>query len=307
MKKTFNRLILEYFPISNQEAEWLNSSKEFREQVAKSKLYMIGQRKEIIMANFQLVDYELKLDLLFGSKVVESITIPLNQFDELENSSCFLELGKKIFRIKKNKEDNEPVYWATPDRLLIDHWRQHKIINGFKNFRELTKFYLYYVGISKKSDSISRLFSQAHKNRVKILTNERQINSTARLTDELYIFLFDIKPQITVVSGDDMPRFDGELETDKIKTISDAEKAFVKIMNSKYNSEKYENYPKSKDGLYDEGLERYGYVIDESISFETDTVTIWGQEDFFDEELRAADLILIEGDKVELLTHRYFK
>ncbi len=303
----YNKLVLEYFPISNQEAEWLSHNKEFREQVSNSKLYMIGQRKEIYMVNFELIDFNLKFNLLFDNKIVEELTIPLNQFEEIKGGKCFLELGKKMFKIKKNKDDKEPVYWATSERILTDYWRRNKIINGFKNFRKLTKYYLFYVGISKSSDSISRLFSQAHKNRLKILTNERQLNSTARLTDELYIFLFDIKPQIHFFSANDDIKFENKLISDKIKVVSDAEKAFIKILNSKYNIEKYNNYPKSRDGLYNEGYERYGYVIDESISFETDSSIIWGQEDFLNEEFRGSDIILIKDDSVMLLKDVYYR
>lgn len=268
---------------------------------------MIGQRKEIFMVNFELIDSDLKFNLLFDNKIVEELRIPLNQFDEIKDGKFFLELGNKIFKIKKNKKDKEPIYWATSERILTDYWRKHKIINGFKNFRELTKYYLFYVGISKSSDSISRLFSQAHKNRLKILTNERQLRSTARLTDELYIFLFDIKPQMHFFSPNDDVKFGDELISDKVKVISDAEKAFVKIMNSKYNTEKYDNYPKSKDGLFNEGYERYGYVIDECISFETDDSIIWGQEDFLNEEFRGPDVILIKDESVRLLTDIYYK
>ena len=47
--------------------------------------------------------------------------------------------------------------------------------------------------------------------------------------------------------------------------IADAEKAFVKLMDTKYNEVKYEQYPFSKDGLYTTDLDRYVYSINEEI------------------------------------------
>src|SRR5438270_625761 len=66
-------------------------------------------------------------------------------------------------------------------------------VENLDAFRQFSEFHLYYVGISKKGDSFSRLFNTAHEKRSRILGNEKQLNPTARLTDELTIFLFDIE------------------------------------------------------------------------------------------------------------------
>lgn len=52
----------------------------------------------------------------------------------------------------------------------------------------------YYVGIATKGDSFQRLIERAHEKRLSILTNESQIKPTARLSDEIILFLFDSVP-----------------------------------------------------------------------------------------------------------------
>ncbi len=39
------------------------------------------------------------------------------------------------------------------------------------------------------------------------------------------------------------------VEIDLIPIVADAEKAYVKILNSEYNTVKYNSYPKGSDGL----------------------------------------------------------
>lgn len=78
----------------------------------------------------------------------------------------------------------------------------------------------------------------------------------------------------------------------------------MNILESRYNTIRFSEYPKGKDGLYDTGLKRYGYVIGEDISFVTDYQDIIGSY-VSDEKLpENADLILIEGDQVSLRKHK---
>lgn len=83
--------------------------------------------------------------------------------------------------------------------------------------------------------------------------------------------------------------------------VADAEKAYIHIVKSKYNSVKYKDYPLGKDGLYNTGLTRYGYAIGEDITFITDTQEIVGRYDPRTKFAGKADLILVEGDEVSLM------
>ena len=209
----------------------------------------------------------------------------------------------KIWEINNDERTDEPLYWATTDKFLYDVWRKRFTVKGNLDIRRLTQYQLYYVGISKKQDSFSRLFKNGHKNRTRILSNESQLTPTARLTDEIYIFFFDIEGiQISHFEFDDEFDFTATA-IDKDWLVADAEKAFVKILDSKYNEEKYENYPAGVDGLFGKGFDRYGYIIDEDIEFKTERRSFRGVHDYFSNPSVHPDFIFTQGEKVEVIDH----
>lgn len=169
--------------------------------------------------------------------------------------------------------------------------------HGLQDVLKFTKFDLYYGGISKEHDSFTRLFKSGHKSRLKILSNETQLTPTARLTDEVFIFLFDVEDLGIKVLDEDDSTFLSSLE--KKRLIADAEKAFISVLNCKYNEVKYKDYPAGRDGLADEGLTRYGYVIDEDITFIAPDIEIRGAHGMCS-RIRDPDMILIVRDSVTL-------
>jgi hypothetical protein len=60
----------------------------------------------------------------------------------------------------------------------------------------------------------------------------------------------------------------------------------------------FNNYPKGTDGLYSTGIGRYGYVIGESIAFNTAHGRIKGARDLWGAISNEADFIFVDGDKV---------
>jgi len=307
MKSLINFLQLVYPPISNQCAEWLWEDKAVREYVSRSKLYMLAQRQEVMFEDYIINSdsrcFEFSLSL--GEEKQEGLSVRLDDLVLCSDKDVEFEIGPQIFRaweVKNEERTDNLLYWATTDKFLYDTWRKRFTINGNFNLRKLTKYELYYVGISKKQDSFTRLFKNGHKNRSKILSNETQITPTARLTDEIYIFFFDIEElQISQICVDD------DIELSKATTkewlIADAEKAFIKILNSKYNDEKYENYPQGKDGLYDKGFTRYGYFLDEDIEFSTESRSLKGVHNYFSNPVEHPDFIFTDGESVGVLGH----
>lgn len=87
---------------------------------------------------------------------------------------------------------------------------------------------------------------------------------------------------------------------DKIRIVADAEKAFIKIMDSKYNEVKFHNYPISKDRLYSSSVECHSYSIDEDLTFITDNNTIRGARKDLPGS-KQADFIAISKSEVELI------
>jgi len=309
MKKLLlNELKLVYPPISNQEGVWLWEDSEVREYVKKSKLYMIGHRKELkfkevcfFPEGFEVISFRLEL----GETV--SPTIKLCIKDIMMNltgdSHIQCEFCDKLIKIK---DEHKILYWATPDSFLFQYSRNgaKAILESSFDLKVFSHFELYYVGISKENDSFSRLFKQAHKGRLNILSNETQKVKESRLTDELMIFMFDIDSINinSVIYGDEI--LDDEdfynkfnYHTDDELIIADAEKAFVKLMNTKHNEVKYLSYPEGKDGLYGECLDRYSYSIDEDIIFSTDAIEFVGALGIE----KPKDIIIVDGDIAEII------
>ncbi len=292
-----------YPPISNQFAEWLSDVPAVREYVKQSKLYMLAQRHETLFENYGVntSDRTFYFDLVCGSVEARNLIIKTDELIGDFEGEVEIEIGSQHIRIwDTTDKKGEPIYWATTDKLLYDFWRKRISIPQLKNIHAFTTFDLYYVGISKENDSFSRLFDSGHKNRLKILTNETQYTPTARLTDEIYIFLFDIEDLcVKELSIDDL---DIPEPLNKKQLVADAEKAFINILDCKYNEVKYENYPAGADGLSDAGLTRYGYFIDEDITFIAPKGKIRGVHDIFLAKDHQPDLIFIEGDSVEVVT-----
>ncbi|WP_181469768.1 hypothetical protein, partial [Paenibacillus sp. MDMC362] len=188
----------------------------------------------------------------------------------------------------------------TPDILLYLMWRGEidvKIMAEF-DFRVFTNFELYYVGISKENDSFTRLFKDAHKGRTSILTNGHPKTFGSRMSDELVIFMFELDYfNINVCSTlEDFER-DFSYVTPDLLVVADAEKAFINLLNTKFNKVKYNQFPKGEDGLHTEGLKNYCYTIKEDISFYTDEIQFNGKFNETDD----SDFIFVEGDVAKIV------
>jgi hypothetical protein len=308
MRYLSNYLKLVYPPISNQEADWLSKDEDVRNIVKSSKLYMIGQREQLFFDDIEfhpiingLITFKLKMGDLISPRIYYSIYNELTHFNN-EHDEILLEWGPKLIRFTLNVSENV-INWFTPDIFLFLLSRK-KIQVGIHekfDFREFSKFELHYVGISKQEDSFSRLFDQGHKGRLKILSNEYTKEVPARLTDELFIFFFDIEHfNINIFNNNEEIEADLHYYSDKMKIITDAEKAFVKLLDTKYNEVKFINYPKSVDGLYSDNLQRYGYTLQEDVSFYTKSIIFNGSVDIFTMEPKS-DFILVEGNEAEII------
>ncbi|MFA0305312.1 hypothetical protein AB4543_05405 [Vibrio splendidus] len=302
MKVSLSAIKLIYPPISNRFADHLwENNQEVKEQLTDSHLYMLAQRQQLYFENYTYNDESASFNftLVCGDLKYENLSVDLSEF--LVEDDMRLEAGQQHIRIYPASVDvsaEEPTYWATTDKLLWDHSKKVITIQGDFDAKAISTFYLYYVGISKSNDSFTRLFKNGHKNRTKILSNEMQFASNARLSDELMIFFFDCEETMIKQYDLDESEFNSSYLNDKIDIISDAEKAFIKVLDCKYNTEKYKNYPQCLDGLYDKGLKSYSYHVDDDLIFIAPKATIKGSSNIFMEQ--DYDFILISGENVTL-------
>ena len=296
-------LNLVYPPISNQEGVWFWEDKEVREYVKSSKLYMLVHRKELKFLDVDLkeiprgiVRFRISMGEYQSSYFSYQFTDNLDMLIE-ECGALDIEEGEKLFRIKK-AETGDVLYWATPDKILYDSITQNIVLESEHSvdIELFQKFDLLYVGISKNNDSFSRLFEKAHHGRLNILSNENTKDKSSRMTDELMILLFEVTWfNINVLNSIDAIDDLFSYTDDEQAIVADAEKAFVSMLESKYNEVKFRQYPKGKDGLFSKGLQGYSYSINYDLTLSTDKASLVGKYENFNR-----DSIIIHGNEVEL-------
>ncbi len=318
MKSQMNILQLAYPPISNQEAEWVKDDPEVQEVLSHSNLYMICHRAEAFFEFAGEILLEiLRLEVIpfkiICNGAVDSGVFKLKELLESHNIDydkfeTEIETGPKLLRIWKvsiETGEKEIIDWFTVDKTIYNKWRCHRFIGGLENYRKFTRFTLHYVGISKKEDSLTRLVRRGHEKRVKVLSNEYPINEGSRVTDEIILLFFSVNPlRISQIETDyDIEDFINSQKIDTIPIIADAEKAFVSVLNSQYNTIKFKEYPRGGDGLYDSGLTSYLYMIGESLTLVTEKDEIRGDYTSIDAWNEGSDSILIKGDEVIVIKY----
>ena len=300
-----------YPPISNQEAVWLEKNQEVEELLRQSDFYMIGGRAEAKYINL-IIDpetYIATFEFAIGDDFRDPVEIHIRDLPMVaasEASSFWIEGGEKIIRVWDGpigEPGSNVLAWFTTEKLIWDRSRGHPGIERFDRHREAATYDLLYVGIAKVGDSFDRLISNGHKARMQILGNEPQRYPGARVTDEIYLFLFNVEPLIlkTFDPGHDFENEDFSGAFDQKRIVADAEKAFVSLLKPEYNLVKFASYPKGADGLYGSDYVRYGYVICEALTLNTAHGCIRGGRDsatgFITND---ADSIFVEGNSVKV-------
>ncbi len=234
----------------------------------------------------------LRFQLKCGAEKSPELEIRcVNMFnDDLFNKYEF-EVGVKLIRIWGIKSEGERtlVYWNTPDSFLWQFSQEKvEVYSETQIDFDLTKFWdfkLLYIGISKYANSYQRLLKKGHEKRQQILSREYPQSDGARVSDEITLFLFKLEEtQINTNLNPDevynaLMGLDNQNKIPYADKIADAEKAFVRTMQTKYNLETYKSYPKSDDGLYNHDIESYSFTINEDICFHTEDIVITGSAD----------------------------
>lgn len=300
-----------YPPISNQEAVWLQNDPQVEALLRQSDFYMIGGRAEAKYLNL-VIDpetYVITFDFAIGDDFRDPVEIHIRDLPAVEESdaeSYWIEAGDKNIRVWDGpigEPGSDVLEWFTTEKLIWDRSRGRAGIERFDRYREAATYDLLYVGIAKVGDSFDRLISNGHKARMEILGNEPQRYPGARVTDEIYLFLFNVQPLImtTFEPEHDFENEDFSGAYDQKRIVADAEKAFVSLLKPEYNVVKFASYPKGADGLYGSDFVRYGYAICEAFSFNTAHGRIRGSRDadtgFITND---ADSIFVEGSTVKL-------
>ncbi|MBX9721732.1 MAG: hypothetical protein K2X81_10080 [Candidatus Obscuribacterales bacterium] len=311
VKMSFLKLV--HSPISTQEAVWIKRSKSTsaQEQLQQSDFYMIGGRMEAKLDDVQFDGNTniLTVTITIGDQIKRICELHLHKLPFLQEYdghkvSTSVEDDKYIvFRDSPASNANSKVLaFFSPDSLIWHVSQGMPGVVGLEEVRDLATFDLLYVGIAKVGDSFDRLIKKGHTKRQEILSNEPQRYPGARVTDEIYLFLFKIEPLILRMSTLEDFTFKGDVEYNNKQIVIDAEKAFVSLLRPEYNDVVYTQYPKGKDALYGGQFDSYGYVIAENIAFNTQRCTIRGSwSSITNMTTNDEDGILVSGNKVTFL------
>jgi len=313
-KAKMSTLNLIYAPISSRIASLGSDNEQFAEQIAKSDFYMIGGRAK---ASFSDVKADLKnmlihvtISIAGGPTSKGAIDLSrITELDDDERDTVPLKYSKDenyITLLIIDSNGNERIIKNyTPESILMLVGRKnYDTLVGFDNFLEMSTYDLLYVGIATKGDTFSRLIQHGHYARQKIMSEEPQRFPGALVSDEIFIFPFEVDPLFVTSFGVDSEIEDKDLDFtyESKRIVADAEKAFVSLLKPPYNKQLFVNYPKGSDGLYNEGLRSYSYSIAEGLRFRTTYGDFNGARDRYIDFSNDADSIIVEGDEVTVYT-----
>lgn len=322
MKQIFTSLKLAYSPVSNYDFYFLKKENIIQQILDDATIYMICQREELTFENITYDDEfaELKFEIhKKGNSNILECSLPIYQknIEPNEDKEIEVEFGNHkdkltsnampLFDIKGMKfysvENSLFLFWLTPDKFLHNYWNKLITANIKGNYREFTKFKVHYVGEATEQKIWKRL--TGHEKIQDILTLEKPFNYKSLNTHEITLLLFKIEnvENMNIFNGsNDIDNFIEEWTKPKIpsrKTITkDIEKALINILkpSKKYNKKQYDNYPKSKDGLYKSNYNGIFYKIRENITLEYEEVEIQGNTN----DLKSSTIV-IENNKTIIL------
>ena len=300
-KMTFLELV--FPPISNQEAVRFKNE-PVAEQMKQSDFYMIAGKACSTFSNkqFDPKTQTLSFDILIGDDVKSSGAIKMLALEPIKKylGECRVSGGIDFIEFCYLKDDGWYTLASfTPENILWYRSRNTEGILGFDNYKELLTYDLLYVGIAKVGDSYERLIAKGHHARQEILSNEPQRLPGARVSDEIFLFLFRLEPLFITTYGVNS-KIDLEVEYDHKAIVADAEKAYVSLLEPNYNTVRFKQYPKGNDGLYDSNLDRYCYIIAEMLTFNTPNGTIKGARDPMGFPGNEADFIFVDKKSAKL-------
>ena len=305
---TIAHLVMVDSPMSNSQAAFLEEMANDLPHLRRSDFYMLTARPTARIENIVHDDANstIHFDICVGAELRDRGALHYAiepAYDAFEGSLVLSATADLISAT--NKATGEVFMAYSPDSMLWWKSRSRPGLSGLARARELSTFDLLYVGIAKEGDSYSRLIERGHKQRAQILAKELPRVPGARVADETYLFFFEVSPTIVRTFDPAIEINDGDLDqTAPLKRyVADAEKAFVTLLQPGYNKTLYKSYPRGSDGLYGEGLARYGYAVAEEIILNTPNGQICGaRAPFVDLPWsNRADTIFIEGDVVQLL------
>lgn len=237
------------------------------------------------------VEFKVDLDAKWRSLYGTSLSNRVEIFIDFDKKNSLL-----IFSYTDPEDHNEKeLWWCTPDSMIYDLSRQSQQqapwMTASDNWRSLSHYRLVYVGISKKQNTLKRLFQGAHEKRQSYLNKYDAAEPGFKNSEELILFAFTAEakalplnagPKLITSSADfsdfvsrihrvDVESLYSEIPSEHTKyIIPDAEKAIVQHMLPELNSTMYKDYPlKNRDGLSNTPYKQWQHMLGEDLLFYT--------------------------------------
>lgn len=321
LKSLLNQLKLAHAPLTAYEFAVIKEDKEIERALQKASLYIIGQRPVITFENVipdtsvYHLNFEIhqkgNLNILQCKLPFDQEILGLNKDDLVDVGFNFLDNTIKqvsppfnnihgFYLVKHKKEGKEFLIWFSPEKLLQNWWKgiiKCEIQGDWKSFLE---YKVHYVGKATKQSILKRL--TGHSTFQDILSLETPVTEKQLPANEIVILPFDFQDNLQMQSfGPEADKKDmiasllGENYPDQKKVFLDAEKALIKAMQPSYNKEMFDNYPVSKDGLYNDNYDAISYTLIDPIVLTYEVGIIRG------------GLTHIGGDAILILDNKDFK
>ena len=288
---------LSHAPISNYEFAILKKEDATRNILKGSMLYVIAQRHALTFENVvadpdtSVIRFEIVQDKT-NNKI--SCMLPVSQEILIDDSSDGVEIQfgshnaeavleeMPLFEINGMKfydNDKNFLSYLTPDKFIYLY--SNKLLEATMegDYRSLVEFRVHYVGKATDQEIWDRL--DGHETLQEILSIERPMGAMIP-THEITLLMFRVSDslQMNIFDPGENPgllakkMIDSEHPTTQVISL-DAEKALVNLLNPAYNTVKFKQFPKSKDGLHKFNFNRYAYQILEDITLKSELGTIF--------------------------------
>lgn len=283
---------------------YLSQDLELKRIADNSSLYLILQRPCILFRKLELnkdfikgevhqphlgkfIRFKLPLyqkDVVEGEKRDLNFHICYNKYVDAKQEA--LEQLEDIVNIESlsisevDENGGGHIKLLTPDTILERHYNEAWEIEIVGDIQCLLRFEVVYVGHSVKQYIGNRI--KNHSNIQRILTRRRPFQKGMHVAKELCICLLQIKDiydarVISNLSKGEALNFMRGGATPKEEFIYyDAEKALINFFENPRleNQDKYKNYPKSRDGLFEKEFPVVIYSIDDEITLLTQEQTL---------------------------------
>lgn len=324
-KSLLNQLELAYAPLTAYEFAITKQDKLIEFALIEASLYIIAQRPVITFENVvpDKQNYNLNFEIhqrgngnilkgslpliqkSAGSKKNDNIAIAFNFLDKTKKQEQPPFNNIHGFSLMKHSEtDNEFLLWFSPEKLLQNWWKGNIDCQIDGDYKSFLKYKVHYVGKATRQGILKRL--TGHSTLQDILSLETPVTEKQLPANEIVILPFEFQDNLQIMSWGPESETEnmtqalmGELYPEQEKVFLDAEKALIKAMTPSYNKELFKNYPKSKDGLYQDDYDVITYTFIDPITLIYDEGQIIGGLTPFGGD----SILILDNEELKLKKH----